>query len=299
MRRPWLMTIVAVITIFGLSACAQMQREERAAAPVAAPGPAPAAEEAYDAWALMVDAEPISDVLENRERALGTLNDVLFGEGSGKRFNDDQLAALLEQAESDETTAADLRTTLEGSNALSGIAGFSVVQFLRAYVTGEAQRVRGKIRQYYFNDDEKGGYLEVDTVVETLQGGSVVDNDTYFWAIAIRPGTYRVVDREDPPTTDPFPNTVDFSDEAVDTSNPDSIWGRNLDQKLFGKGTGIVVIAVRKNGVLLPTTHYLYESSEDSCIDLLFWGYPRKTELPKQRYYCLGRCAHPQVVNTD
>jgi hypothetical protein len=294
MKRPWLITIVAVITIFGLSSCAQMQREERAAAPVAAPEPPSVAEEAYDPWALMVDAEPIAEVLGNRER----LNDVLFGEDSGKGFNDDQLAALLDQAESDETTAEALRTTLEGSNALSGIAGFSVVQYLRAYVTGEPQRVRGKIRQYYFNDDEKGGYLEVDTVVETLQGGSVVDTDTYFWAIAIRPETYRVVDREDPPTTDPFPDTVDFSDEAVDPSNPDSIWGRNLDQKLFGEGTGIVVVAIRKNGDLLPTTHYLYDSSEDSCIDLLFWGYPPKTELPKQRYYCLGRCAHPQVVNT-
>jgi hypothetical protein len=304
MKRQWLNAIVVAVTIFGLSACAQIQREE-AAAPMAmaVPEAAPEVEEAYVPWNLYVEteehSEEIVDVLKDRARARDLLNEMLFGEGSDRRFNDDELAALLRQAQNDETTGEDLRTTLGGSNALSGIAGDSVVQFLHAYVTREPQNVRGKIRKYYFNDDEKGGYLEVDTVVETSQGGSVVDTDNYFWAIAVRSETYRVVDREDPPTTDPFPNTVVFSQNAVNESNPQGIWLRNLDQKLFAEGTGVVVIAVRKNGVLLPTTDRRYVSNSDSCIDLLFWGYPPKSELPKQRFYCMGRCAHPQVVNTD
>jgi hypothetical protein len=304
MKREWLNAIVAVVTILGLSACAQTQREE-AAAPMAmaVPEAAPEVEEAYVPWNLYVETEEHSEeievVLRNRARARDLLNDMLFGEGSDRRFNDDELAALLRQVQNDETTAENLRTTLEGSNALSGIAGDSVVQFLHAYVTGEAQTVRGKIRKYYFNDDEKGGYLEVDTEVDTLQGGSVVKTDKYFWAIAVRPETYRVVDRVGPPSTDPFPNTVVFSANALREDNPKGIWQRRLDQKLFAKGTGIIVIAVRKNGVLLPTTDRRYISNSDSCIDLLFWGYPPKSELPKQRFYCMGRCAHPQVVNTD
>jgi hypothetical protein len=293
MKRPWLITIVAVITIFGLSSCAQMQREERAAAPVAAPEPPSVAEEAYDPLALVVGAEPISDVLENRERALDTLNDVLLGEESVRRFNDDELAALLEQAQSDETTAEELRAALDGRDALNGVAGFPVLQFLHAYVTGEPQLVRGKIRKYYFNDDEKGGYLEVDTEVDTVQGGSVVGTDKYFWAIAVRPGTYEVVEHSGD-RDNPFPGTIDFEEPKLT-----DIEQRKLDAKLWAEGTGIVVIAVKKNGVLLDTDGPLYESTDASCIDMMFWGYPPRSELPRQRSYCLGRCAHPLVVNTD
>lgn len=295
MRHPWLKMTALVLTIFGLSACAQFQREERP--PPVAP-PVPVAEPAFERLMLMVGAQEISEALQNREALGVTLNQVLFGVDSGKRLGDDELASLLEFASSEEVTADALRDRLEGSDALNGVAGFSVLQLLHAYVTGEPQPVRGKIREYYFNDEQKGGYLEVDTEVDTVQGGSVVNTDRYFWAIAVRPETYRVVDRVGPPSADPFPETVDFPPAAVDESNPDSIWGRNLDQKLFGEGTGVVVIAVRKNNVLLDTDHPLYESTAASCIDLLFWGYPRRSELPKQRYYCLGRCADPQVVNT-
>jgi hypothetical protein len=152
--------------------------------------------------------------------------------------------------------------------------------------------VRGKIHKYYFNDDQKGGYLEVNTEVDTEVGG-VTHTDKYFWAIAVRPGTYRVVDRDDSMPEDPFPDTVEFPMGAYA-----DIVDRHLDQKLFAEGTGIVVIAVKKNGVLLPFWRPEYASTADSCIDMMFWGYPRESELPQQKYYCLGRCKHPAVINT-
>jgi len=299
MKHQWFNRIAVVITIFGLSACVQAQREDMAAARVATPEPPLVTEEEYKPLDLMVGMDPVALAIEDRERALDTLNDILLGEDSSRRFNDDELAALLEQAQSDEVTAADLRAALDGNDALSGIAGYSVLQFLHAYVTGERQPVRGKIRKYYFNDEQKGGYLEVDTEVDTVQGGSVVKTDKYFWAIAIRPDTYRVVDRVGPPSTDPFPNTVLFPPELLDETSDESIWGRNLDQKLFGQGTGVVVVGVKKNDVLLdPTTHPFYESTAASCVDLMFWGYPPRSELPQQRFYCMGRCSHPPVLNT-
>jgi hypothetical protein len=284
---------IATVVIFGVSACAQTQQEPMAA-PTAKPVSTPAGyEDSFDEWKLGVDGQSITAFLENRADASITLNKVLFGEDSGIRMNDEQLAALLELAENDETTAEELRAALNGSDSLNGLAGFSVRQVLHAYVTGEPQPVRGKIREYSYDRDHRGGYLEVDTEVETLQGG-VVHTDEYFWAIGVRPGTYEIVELGNDPAH-PFPGTpIQFG-----PTKAAEIADRRLDQKLWAQGTGIVVLGVWRNGSPLPAGHPWLDSTAASCIDLMFWGFPPKSELPRQRSYCLGRCAHPLVINTE
>lgn len=290
---------VATVVILGLAACAQTQREQRPA-PTTSAAPvtkAPEYPEAFDEWRLGVDRQPVAELVKDPEKARPVLKEVLFGDDLPQQFaNDDEFdqyaAELLELVESDDASP-ELREKLMGSTALNGVAGIPVLQFLHAYVTGVPQSVRGKIRHYYFNDDQKSGYLEVDTEVDTLQGGTV-HTDKYLWQIAVRPGTYEVVEHSGDPN-DPFPGTLQFSSGKLA-----DIAARKLDTKLWATGQGIVVIAVKRNGVLLdPATHPLYVTNADSCIDMMFWGYPPRSELPRQPSYCLGRCAHPLVINTD
>jgi hypothetical protein len=279
---------VVLVTIFGLSACAQIQREE-AAAP----------EAGFQEWALVIEGEPIRELLQDPERARDILNQALADdEDPDKRYTDEELADLLARLEQDDTRADEL------PEALTGISGLSTAHLLKWVLAapGQEEKISGLIRHYYFNDGTRGGYLEVDTKVETLQNGTVVQTDTLFWAVAVRPGTYQVHKRKEDPAhypDDPFPGTVEFPQPAIDPNNPDGIWKRELDHKLFAKGTGIVVLGVIKNGVLLDQTNYRYTSTAASCIDLMFKGYPPESELPPQPAYCLGRCDHPQIVNTE
>lgn len=263
--------------------------------------------EGLDDWMLMAGGMPIEELRAQPEMARQVLRDVL---GPDYRDYPDEeldkkLAELLAKAGEDGVRAADL------PEALTGIPGFTVLQLLKAYLEPELERkVSGTIRHYYFNfnDDRKGGYLEVDTVVDTLRNGEIVETDTYFWAIAVRPETFEVVLRcdinpDDPNGCDdngnmPFLDTLALPDKALEEDNQDGIWVRGLDHKLWAKGTGIVVVGVIRNGVLLSPGDPLYASNADSCIDLMFAGYPPVSELPPQPGYCLGRCAHPEVVNT-
>ncbi len=150
----------------------------------------------------------------------------------------------------------------------------------------------GKIRHYYFNDDTAGGYIEVDTTISITLNGNRVWQRQHFWAIAVAPDTYQVIKKKQD-RNNPFPDTVMFSDEKLA-----DIEARLLDHKLFAKGPGIIVIAVYEDGVLLPQSHADYQSGPDSCIDLMFRGRPRESELPTQKDYCLGRCKHPYIINT-
>lgn len=255
--------------------------------------------EGLDDWMLMVGGVPIEELIVQREEARRVLLEVL-----GSDYSDERLAELLARAQEDDVRASGL------PEALTGIPGFTVLQLLGAYLEPELERkVSGKIRHYYFNKTRRSGYLEVDTVVDTLQDGRIIETDEYFWAIAVRPETFDVVLRcdinpDDPNGCDdngnaPFLDTLALPDAALDETNKDGIWKRGLDHKLWAKGTGIVVVGVIRNGVLLsPDHHPLYVSNEDSCIDLMFAGYPPVSELPPQPGYCLGRCEHPEVVNT-
>jgi hypothetical protein len=286
MRYHSTLAAVFALSVFGLSSCAQPQRQVEREAPARVQVPQ---EEELDDWMLMVGGVPIEELLAQRERARAVLLEVL-----GVNLSDGQLAELSASFRSGDAKAPDV------PQALTGLAGFPVFQLLDAYVAGPEQerRVRGKILHYYFNDASKGGYLEVYTVVQILQGGSVVSTDTYFWAIGVAPGTFEVVERVDSSPDDPFPGTLQLPDAALDPNNPEGIWQRGLDHKLWAEGTGIDVVGIIKNGTLLPFDDPLYASNADSCIDLMTAGYPPQNVLPPPSGYCLGRCEHPEVVNT-
>lgn len=293
----WAVGFALVAIIVSLSAC--MWSQDRMELMEIAHAEDEVDREGLDDWMLMAGGMPIEELIVQREEARRVLLEVL-----GYDYDDEQLAELLAMAREDDVRASDL------PDALTGIPGFTVLQLLGAYVEPALERkVSGKIRKYYFNDDKKDGYLEVDTVVDTLDDGVIVKTDTYSWVITVQPETFTVVPRcdinpDDPNGCDdngnmPFLDTLALPEAALLQDNPDGIWQRGLDHKLWAKGTGIVVDRVIRNGVLLsPEHHPLYVSNEDSCIDLMFAGYPPVSELPPQPGYCLGRCAHPMVVNT-
>ena len=104
---------------------------------------------------------------------------------------------------------------------------------------------------------------------------------------------------------DPYPAIeLDFPPHSLDPDDGRSIWCRCLDHKLYAEGEAIEVRSVyrQRSGEtaleLLPSEHACYQSSKDSCIDLMFKGFPPATTLPPQKEYCLGRCPHPPIVNT-
>jgi hypothetical protein len=268
--------------LLGLPPCEQPQAPKEPKAD-AREGVSP--EQDLDDWFLVVDGEPIEDLIE-RGGTRKVLQDVLDGDCSDEYLTDQLVKAK--------------RGNTEGlSKALTGIAGFSVRQLLEAHLTRQAQKIKGKIRHYYFNDTLKSGCLEVDTVVGT---------DCYSWSIAVLPGTFEVVKRDesarpDPgnpaaPLRQPFPGTLDLPEEALKPDNPQGIWQRGLNHKLWARGKGIKVLGIIKNDVLLSPEDPLYVSNDDSCIDLMFACSPPESVLPPQRAYCLGRCEHPAVVNT-
>ena len=73
---------------------------------------------------------------------------------------------------------------------------------------------------------------------------------------------------------------------------------RRFDYKLHAEGESIVVLTAFVNHQLVDASDPIYERTEDSCIDVLFRGRPPATELPKQEWYCMGRCDNPPLINT-
>jgi hypothetical protein len=294
MKRQWLNTTVVVATIFGLTACAQVERQE-GAAPARIAEAEPEAD--FEEWALVVKGVPIQRLVEDRERLREAVIELVDTDNQG------QISEWVAVVRSRDGNAADVPLNLRG------LAGFSAVQLLESYVATfsglDAQRrVSGKIVDYIFDDAEKAGHLAVNTKIEYFDTSesyaSEVPDDVkrYHWDIEVTKGTYLVVPHSGD-RNDPFPGTLALVEPTLT-----NIETRELDHKLWAKGTGIVVrhvYEVFSDGSIarLPDTHPFYMSTEASCIDMMFKGYPPAIRLPVQRFYCLGRCDHPEVVNTD
>jgi len=182
--------------------------------------------------------------------------------------------------------------------------------------------MKGKISDYIFIADADGktgsGHLSVDVTEEFFKNRQ---RNTVFhhWDIEIK--KYEVHQRVDAGFPDfPFPVLqgnpelkaepdpkkvlVDFPKEAIDPENDLSVWHRGLDHKLFARGKGgikIHKIYESVNGSKLsplPREHPWYTVDDESCVDLMFKGYPPAIGLPPQSNYCLGRCVHPKIINT-
>jgi len=285
MKRFWITSVAAMAAIFGLSACSTIKR-------------LPSAGDFADTNVYIAGerADQI-DPMKLRQK-LSELEgiDLITDDGRSK------LKQLLEKIDKNSERKKYSGRKIDVPDALKGIGGFHTRLLIRAALSPPdaviTQKLSGKIRRYIFNKYTYGGYLEVNTTVETFVNGTRTGKDKYWWSIAVLPGTYGVYKRDENNLTDPFPGTLRLPDAALDPENPRGIWKRHLDHKLYAVGEGIVVLAVTKNGDLLPKTDPAYESDENSCIDLLFKGYPPEQDLPPQSAYCLGRCQSPLIVNT-
>jgi hypothetical protein len=174
----------------------------------------------------------------------------------------------------------------------------------RAFLLGQALRVRGRIRDYVYVEDTQSGHLAVDVTTEFFasakdrdSGQPPLQTELLHWDIEVE-NAYQV-----------HPRGLDFLDPfpQVDLKLPGyaiaSIWNRDLRYKLHAKGRGIIVRHIYRkvdNGPLerVPSADPRYARTDEACIDLLLHPYPPETELPAQIGYCLGRCEQAAVVNT-
>jgi hypothetical protein len=267
----------------------------------------------------MINGMPIQDFFDNR-LAAGRVIEQLLGDSEVRRIRwremeEDErrefVSGLLASLRDGPAFRGDVRNF---PSALSGIGGYAIVPLLEAYADVTISlppTITGKIRDYVFDEDDMSGHLAVDTTVTYLGRAAcplgylpcprlrtrpVIER--LHWDIEVRPGTYRVIPHSGI-YEDPFPNTVHFSKEKLA-----DIKARGLNHKLFAQGPGIRVRHVYKimdDGSIkrFHNNHPYYASTLDSCIDLMFAGKPRATHLPMQKYYCLGRCAQPAVVNSN
>ncbi len=138
----------------------------------------------------------------------------------------------------------------------------------------------------------------------------------YKWDIEVINNGFKVVEYDSTDPKDPFPETMTFSQNMLNR-----IKSLGFQYKLWAKGTDIIVKSVwrkqnfdwqnvdRPNywGNPLPNPSQghnkwkrLYESDSASCIDMMFVDPPPPTfnDLQGPPWYCLGRCAHPSIINS-
>lgn len=228
-----------------------------------------------------------------------------------------------------------LRNNFRISRIARGIAGFQTSIFLKSLLFLEDPCViKGRITRYEFCDESSSddfcptnihginkhigagsGHLAVEMKVETFRGdiaaSDIIKTRFTKWEIDIvrdmKNGQegYRIIERTGDiynPNKDPFPGTVKFPEANTDINSEHSVWQRGLDHKLYAEGRSICVREIQEEidgGGLapVPSNDPRYQTDQDSCIDLMFNGYP--TDVLPKKDYCLGRCADPQIVNSD
>ncbi|MCE3248287.1 MAG: hypothetical protein K0R41_2112, partial [Geminicoccaceae bacterium] len=116
---------------------------------------------------LAINGQTVEEFLAARDQAEEVLNGLLELDVVGQRA---QLMDLLERID------RGVATQEEVPDALSGIGGFSTLLAVRAYLSDEAHRVQGKIRDYVYVDSDKSGHLAVDVLTEFF--ASAKDRDS-------------------------------------------------------------------------------------------------------------------------
>lgn len=299
----------AVIGLLALVACAKSPLSEKATS----------AEDAT-ALPLVVNGKMLPDILVERETTDKILEGLFKKDMSGEKGRE-ELKNLLADLDSGKG--------LDDVKAFRGVCGLSTAEFVRAVLNPNGSReIQGLIGDFVFEHDGNlshdgfkyhgtwPGHLTVDmkiAVNETVNGRvNFVGYEYYHWHIdvvkedEVRDGfevRRRQGDKNNPDA--PFPGTVEFPPSALDPDNESSIWGRNLDHKLWAKGPEIVVRDVYYQPVRgqlrrLEDTHEFYKTCEESCIDMMTEGFPPRyrIDFPPQSGYCLGRCASPFIVNS-
>jgi hypothetical protein len=220
--------------------------------------------------------------------------------------------------------------------ASEGLGGLAVHPFLTAYSARFLEdrpafrvKVGGKACDYAFapNADNpyKGtGHLSINMLHEYFANDEELRTCTpsktefYHWRIKLCNAViHRRYDVDESGSehgsfpNNPFPDLdVTFPAPALDPNDPRSIWCRCLDHKLFIMGEDVKVEHIYRQICsnvpqpededfhLLDRSDPLYKSTAESCVDIMFRGYPPLAGLPEQREYCIGRCGHPDLVNT-
>jgi hypothetical protein len=271
---------------------------------------------------------PINDVLDDEEKARAVLQALGFQTAT------DALERFVSPYSEDDE-ALDPMRGVQGLAVRAFVNAFQQKFEIGDGTENLKVKVGGKVCDYIFipdlNNPEKGeGHLSVDVLHEYFKNDeSLVSckpdkTEFYHWDIEIC--EYKVHKRFDLLEGDngdpshfpknPFPTLqgVIFPAHALDENDPRSIWCRCLDHKLYAKGKDAIKVQkvyrqiedkitgesedfklLNKND---PEYREFYQSTKDSCVDIMFKGYPPLVGLPKQREYCLGRCEYPDIVNT-
>ena len=271
-------------------------------------------------WPLYVAGEP-ADVFVARLRTEGAEVEA-FVRSLGIDSELDSLYALLLRINEAPGVVQD-----DVPEALQGIAGFTTGLVLTSLLSPEDEPspplvIRGKIRDYTFVRDPasglpgKGsGHLSVDicTDIDGFVPVGVDRREFFHWDLEVVEDGFIVNTRTEPSDPDvistymePFGGiSLVLPEMTWSPASPHSVWRRGLDHKLHSRGQWIRVTDVyhRKlvdpDLVRLDDNDRLCQVTDASCIDLFTAGPPPGTfgELTNNDY-CLGRCAHPPIVNS-
>ena len=282
MRRQGIQILSALVALLVLSACESFKKDPpKSAGDVVELG-------------LTLDGQAID---QKSLDLVAAFNDVFGAYSTGDKRNElgEALMAL------DEGRSVD--TSIE---ALGGLSGFSAAELAaRILFPNQERRVSGLIGDFYFEEHTGRGHLTFDLVTEIDRGGGkrTIWRHWHITVLGKPDGKdgFRTVERVDPPGADGlyFPGTIRLPDAARDRNNPNGIWKRNLDHKLFAEGDSIEVTDVYEKigeGRIrrLPDSHPFYRESGWSCIDLLTNGKPPALRIDpvfrNQSAYCLGGC---------
>lgn len=304
MKRQPITSLIAIVTVFGLSACSLISKP-------------PSAGDVVD-LGLSLNGKPLDKVTSDPEATDKILSD-LFGPGFTGEEGREKLKVLLQTLDEGKPLGRNV-------TAFRGVCGFSTAEFVRAVVSPkEKRKTKGLIGDYlvefdrtYDEDDNWDGkswpgHLTVDMRTSIFFTDESYKNDVadrtelLQWHIEVlKKGSkingFEVLKHSGDPF-DPFPGTVVFPDEALGPGG--DIADRGLNRKLWAKGPEIVVRHIYQkidDGPVtrLPNTHEFYKSCEESCVDMMTKGFPPtyRINFPEQSGYCLGRCAHPFIINS-
>jgi hypothetical protein len=266
-------------------------------------------------WTLFVGDEPADAVVARLRAAPSTAEDYIKNLGIDLSIPD--LVGILRQLKESPVEYKGLPP------ALQGIGGFSTVLFLQKLLPLDVNAepiadavFYGKIRDFTYLEATGEGHLAVDICIDFKEFVPLGEDHRvfYHWDIAVAAGGFSVEQRTPPtPSTDPaqygnpFPNlNITMPAMAIDPSDPRSIWRRGLDHKLHARGMTIEIRNIYRRKLSEPnlvrvseSETDLYQSTMETCIDLFTEGPPPATfgELSGNGY-CLGRCAHPPIVNS-
>jgi hypothetical protein len=168
---------------------------------------------------------------------------------------------------------------------------------------------RGHIDGYFFDHQDKGGYLNVTTQITIGMPNGTVDIDRFRYEVGIGDNVFQVLGKN---TADPN-NVFPGGDIPVNAQT-----AAPFNYKLWAKGVLIKVerlwvdhdddgffepnerVMMRDHGDWRDNYRHLLLPDSEACIDMMFLFYPPETLPPGAAppYYCLGRCKNPPLINT-